>query len=58
MTAGSDGTACARFFRKTAPDLLGFDNPRHEARGPNVVFIGASKPNTACAAVDAAGMLA
>jgi hypothetical protein len=46
MTAGSDGAACARFLREVAPDLLGFDDPRREARAPNGIFVGASKPHT------------
>jgi nucleoside phosphorylase len=43
-----------RFFQEIAPDLLDFYDPRRDAHGPVVVFIGSSKPDTACGSVHAA----
>lgn len=43
-----------RFFQAIAPDLLDFYDPRRDAHGPVVIFIGASKPDTARGSVHAA----
>lgn len=43
-----------RFFQEIAPDLLDFYDPRRDAHGPVVVFIGPSKPDTARGSVHAA----
>lgn len=43
-----------RFFQEIAPGLLDFYDPRRDAHGPVVIFIGESKPDTARDSVRAA----
>ncbi len=43
-----------RFFQEIAPHLLDFYDPRRDAHGPVVIFIGAAKPDTARGSVHAA----
>lgn len=43
-----------RFFQAIAPGLLDFYDPRRDAHGPVVIFIGESKPDTARGSVHAA----
>lgn len=43
-----------RFFQEIAPGLLDFYDPRRDAHGPVVIFIGEAKPDTARGSVHAA----
>ena len=42
------------FIQRLHPDLLDFYDPRRDAHGPVVIFIGESKPDTATGSVHAA----
>ena len=42
------------FIQRVHPDLLDFYDPRRDAHGPVVIFIGESKPDTATGSVHAA----